>query len=215
MQLLSAALCLAFQGQATSPIPSMKVSVVRRASRATDLMKELSEKTKLRFETTPQTENEILVVSAKDVELSDLMDQVAIVTSGDWKPIEGGYRLAANTIMRQRESNSEAVARVKLFQASIQKKLDAIKKQEEDLKKMMANNAKEGPAKQGSAKQGSVATEPEEFAGMMGGQSADTTITRLLQNVNASLLANIESGDRVVFSTNPKTSQYTLISKAL
>ncbi len=206
MYVLAAAMCLAFPRQGTIPIPDLKISMQVRATLASQVLKSLAEQTKLKFETTPQTENEVLLISATDVPLSDLMAQIATATTADWKQIDGGFRLSANNSARQQEGNREAQERAKTFQKMIAKRLDQLKKQEE----AMAKITKTGKS--------SKADEQAIAMGMgmgMGGGSTDATVTKLLQGINPSVLATVEAGDRLVFSTNPTSMQRSLGSNAI
>lgn len=206
MYLLTAALCISTASQGSNSIPDIKVSLQMKASLTSKILKALADQTKLKFETTPQTEGEVLLVSVADVPLSELMTQIATATTAEWKTIDGGYRLTANNSARLQESNREATERAKAFQKTIAKRLEELAKQEA----MMAKVAKSG----GKLDKNDEAVMTMGM-GMGGGAGAEGTITRLLQGINPALLANVESGDRIVFSSNPTAMQRPLASNAI
>ena len=182
---------------------SVKVSLTVRASRTPVVLDELSKVSHVKLEATPLTQNEVLVVSVHDVPLADVMKRIAIVTAGEWKPIDGGFRLVADVTERARQARAEEKARIDRLNASIKKRTDALAKQ--------SNAAAAKPGSQAVTK--SDANVAVDMSMMFGG--SNPAILKLILGLNRSLLAAVGKGDRVVFSTNPTAMQRPLASNAI
>jgi hypothetical protein len=191
---------------------SVHVTYNTRAARASQIVKELGALAKVDLEVSAQTENEVLVISASDVPLSALMARIASVTSGEWKQEGTVYRLVGSTIVRNQEERDEFSKRVTAIRKAIQSRI----KEEETFQQAVAKaEAKEKAAAKadvkGKKKTGEEATEEEDAVEETQASSPEEmAITGLIKELDPAVLAQIESGDRLVFSTEPTRTQRNL-----
>jgi hypothetical protein len=192
---------------------SVHVTYTTRAARISQIVRELSQVSKVNLVASPQTENDVLVISVKDVTLSDLLSKIATVTSGEWKQDGTTMRLVADTKARKQEEQEELALRVANIRKAIQGRADQQKKAEERQKKMMADleKAANKPKADGKAKtKDEDAVNPEDFMPGASSSPEDIAITAILQTLDPTTLAVMEDGDRVVFSTDPTHTQRSL-----
>lgn len=200
--LLIASLFIVISGEAVAQDTTARISLTMRAARTPVVLAELGRLSNLKFETTAPTQNDVLAISANGVTIGDLMKRIATVTASEWRPIEGGFRLVPDSTERARQARVEQATRLAKFNETLKKKYDAMVENE----KRITSNLKKG----GSA------TPDAATAMVMAGLTspADNTILRLAINVDRNVLANMQKGDRVVFSTNPTAMQRQLPGNA-
>lgn len=173
-----------------------KVTFEGRAAPVTRLLDELSAATGWKVRAAPAMATEFVVVKVKDVPRQELKARLAKVTQGQWSNEEGFEVLAPDAGARARgKAESLAANRAKL-----QKSLDQRLKMEKE----MDDWKHDGDGGGG----GTFA----QFGGM--GQqyfeSGTRAVTAFLKGTDLNVLAAIEAGQRVVFSTAPTRTQRPL-----
>ncbi len=129
---------------------------------------------------------EIVAVHVKDAVLNDVLKRIAEVSTCEWKEEGKAYRLITSNGVRQMEARRERDAKVA------------------ELKKELATRVK-------SLQPGKAAEATPPVMGMFGGGGADAkAITRLLAELDISPLADLRSGQRIVFSSQPNRMQRPL-----
>ncbi len=187
---------------------SVHVTYVGKAMRASEAVKALGALAKVDLQTSPQTENEVLVISVKDIPLTDVMARIATATSGEWKQEGATYRLIASAAMRNKEGRIEVAKKL----AEVEKAIQDRGKNHEKMQAMMAEAAKKIAAKgdtKGDAKADKKTDGDDDTEGFTGMADSpdENTITKLLQLVDPEALAGLGAGDRIVFSTDPTKTQ--------
>lgn len=178
---------------------SKKVSLNLRASRTSVVLSELSKVAGVKFEAANSATDDVLVVAVKDVTVADLMKRIATTTAGEWKPIDGGFRLVPDAIARRKQRNAEEKARIDALNKDIQKKWDQATKPPADVKGT-----------------GTVTVGPQSASVAFGGGGlGEKTIIKLIAGVDRALLSDVRRGDRIVFSTNPTAMQRSLGANAI
>jgi len=209
------------------PDTTVHVTYTTRAARASVVIGDLSKLTKIKLETTPQTGNEVLIISVNDVPLAEVMGRVAAVTSGLWKQDGSVYRLIADPKQRAIEEKAdfeERVGRVargiKTLESNYKKKVGAFN---ETVLKAKAAFDKSTTHK--GATNGVVAAVPSGAAGtptkappspaLVSARlnltlSNDELILGLVKGISPASLAEIRQRERRVFSTSPTRVQRAL-----
>jgi hypothetical protein len=164
---------------ASGQIPDLKVSFQCRAEPASRALAELGLKAGMNLLTSKDTENEILIISAKDVSLASLMKRIATVTSGEWHPEGKDYRLIGSIAQRRSERRERIAKRVALLQKTIKEHL--------------------APQKSGDPTPADMAG-----VGMLGGAKS---VYRLLERSDLEAIAGMGPNERLVFSTDPTQTQ--------
>lgn len=174
--------------QYDDPALQVNVTFAHESATAKTVVEHISKQTGVPLLVSAQTGAEMLCVSVKDVKLAELLKKVALVTSGEWRAEEGGYRLIRPVGI----TNAQNAERLKLRRAAI---AESIKK------KVEAIYAK--------PKQGNAGASPDFGAINPFGGSGPTekAIVRLLQMANTSLLASLEDGERIVYSSQANRMQ--------
>lgn len=174
--------------QYDDPALQVEVSFSHESSNAKTVVEKLSKQVGVPLWTASQTGAEMLCISVKNVKLSDLLQKVAQVTSGEWRAEDGGFRLIRPVGL----VNAQAAERLKMRRAAVS---EAIRK------KVEAVYAKPKP--------GAASAVPD-LSGMnpFGGSApTEKAIVRLLQMSNTSLLAQLEDGERIVYSSQANRMQ--------
>ncbi len=163
---------------------SQNVTYSVKATRATKILADLSKISSMSLEASPQMRDEVLVIAASNIPLSDLMAKIATVTSGEWKHEGQIYRLVASSTLRRLEERNEMALRIKNVQRAIDERLKRSQpKPKADVKeKQPVLNLPESPE--------------------------EAIITRLISTVDVSLLATLTPGARIVFSSTPTRTQH-------
>lgn len=182
------------------------------ATTAKNLMPILQKETGVAFNVTPQTANDVLLISVKDVPLSQLMERIADIDNAEWTKDSTGYRLIRSQGLANKYDREYLAARAGALANSIAK-----------LKNPPATTAK-GGGKTSTEQIGAVMTfdngnGPQEMKLPAAPKLAETPIgralIRVLSTMNANDLASISEGGRVVFATNPTRMQRALLGTAV
>ncbi|MDR3690752.1 MAG: hypothetical protein P4L46_15350 [Fimbriimonas sp.] len=196
-----------------------KVTYSTRAARASVVVKELGELAKVKLATSPQTEGEILIVSVRDQSLSDIMSRIASVTSGEWKPEGGTYRLVADNKRRNLEAKERHAKRLSSLQADLKKFEDNANKQLEKLNKLATAKPAKKPGDKSVADKPIATTTPgtpapvdPALAALRQKLSLSTqfNMLSLIKGVDPNLLCEMTRRERLVFSTSPNRMQRSL-----
>ncbi len=209
MRSFAAASCLALTCLGIAQDRSLPVTYKTRAARASVVLKQLSDLTKVDLETSPQTENEILLISVKDVSLNDLMAKIAIAASADWRQEGSKFRLVANKVMRRKEDDAEAAKRIGDVRKAIADREAQAKKMRDRFAKMMADEAKKTAAK-ADTKKGDKQEAAPDFSEMPPVNPDETAFNGLLREIDPTPLALMEPGERVVYATDANKTQHPL-----
>lgn len=160
-------------------------------------LKQIAEKSGVALTVAPQMKTPVVVVNVKDVKVKDVLTRLAKVTSGDWIKSEDAIRLVSDGAQQRKEQNEERKT-----------KLEQIQKAVKDLA------GRFDPSKRPKTDDGGSDADVQEALQMamaMGsGDASSKAISRILTQLDLSILAGIEQGQRVVFSTNPNLMQRAL-----
>ena len=105
-----------------------KVTFESRAQRVELLFPELSKTAGIRLMFSPQTKDEVLILSVQDVRLNDLIEKIANATSAEWQKENGGYRLIRSAKLLKKledEHFAKVVEAVALGQERLRKSLES------------------------------------------------------------------------------------------
>lgn len=176
------------------------------------VLKELSAKTGMSLSTSPATERDVLVISVQDAPVKELLAKIAWAVGGSWKQEGDSLRLA-------RTSEDTAAERARERASTLDGYAKALAKRKADLAasgELTATKAEEF-AKQAAIRVRSFSPEMRgnqnfwEFAQKMAGESpAGRAIGKLMSLLTPQDLADLPSGIRVVYSTNPTRMQRSL-----
>lgn len=203
-------------GLAAGQNTSAPVTFSTRAARASQVVKALGALAKVDLQVSPQTENEVLVVSVKDVPLIDVMTRIATVASGEWKREGSVYRLVASQTVRNLEQRDETAKRIALIRKGIESRITNEEKTEKRMAKLAADAAAKSksiskveakPTKKSGEEENKA---DEDQAAAPNAAYDEHAITELLKEIDPSVLAQVDAGDRIVFSTEPTRTQRSL-----
>jgi len=199
----------------TAPGLDRKVSFSCPATQAGQVVDSLSKQTGETLAIDPRLADEMWIVRVKDVPLRILLDKLAYAATGHWEPNGAGLKLDRPDSLRRTVEHEERVARI----AAIKKAIDGrvkdlvpfapsiIRNYFETERNRQRNGGDESsPNRQQSAK------DAVEFAKQ---QPGDRLTTRILQSMDPGLLADLQSGQRTVFSTSPTAMQKSLDADAI
>ncbi len=190
-----------------------KVSVSYPAMTAKNLMAALQKETGVPFSTAPQTSNDVLLLSVKDVTVQQLMDKIAEADGAEWVKDSQGYRLSRSQGLSNKQDREYLQARVEALKASLNKVLN--------------------PSASGAGSKGGQTPPPDgiftvgdvsgggmqEFKMPTQRKLNETPVGRallsILSKMNVNELATIGEGGRVVYATSPTRVQRNLPSAAL
>lgn len=125
MPVLLAAAFFLLGSRPEAPPLDKRVAFFCRATPTSTLLGQLSAVAGMALSSTAEMDREVLVVSADDVPLGDLMKRIAVATGGEWDRRGSGYVLEPD-VARRKQEESEAYRRtVETIQASIERDLAA------------------------------------------------------------------------------------------
>jgi len=178
------------------------VTFTTRAAPAERVLVELGKAAGMKLETAPQTANEVLVLSVKGMPIGQVLDRIALVTSGEWKQEGDVYRLVANQGVRNREAVEEQTLRTNAIRSSLAKEAKEV---------LEAEQAARQPAKDGA--KGNAKAAQARMAFGLGGD--DHNLTKIVVGLDPALLGAMAPSDRLVFSSNPNRMQRALPANAM
>ena len=165
-------------------VTDAKLTLTRVAA-APALVAEIAKATGRRLEVSKPLATEILMVCVENAGVDEVLAKLAVAASARWTPTENGYRLVADSPVRNIEASAERARRLQTLKAGIEKKRAAY--------------AKSRATDDDEAKAALVGS-------FLGGGSVDAFVPLL----DLATLANMEPGDRVVFASNPNGAQRAL-----
>jgi len=196
-------LALALVATAISQNASPKITYTSVAVPVNRALTEIGKQASLHLEAVPAISSEVLILRVKDVPLDELMKRIATTTSGEWQPIDGGYRLIPNNLVRRQEEQTEKNAYV----AGLSKTLGELVK---------SLNPPPPPKNTGTKTKGKGEDDAaaEEMAAQFGFGASQTpagkAVIKLMQGIGVQNLASIDEKSRIVYSTNPTRMQRAL-----
>jgi hypothetical protein len=198
MPVESAVLLTALIALANGP----KVTLECRAQTLSHLIEDLGRLTGRKLSVSRECANDVLLISVKDVEPSQLLEKIAYVDSGTWAPKSDGLIFEANLPVRRLEASRERARTAGRLSAAIR---DAL-----------ARGAENAPVDGDTQKGTSKAVDKETLARLnelYRGASAEQAIYRMLATLKPESLV-LAPGKRIVLSTNPNASQELLGAEA-
>jgi hypothetical protein len=146
-----------------------------------------------KLEVSPSQNRDVLVIKVKDVTVRQLMDQIAVATSGEWKEDNGVWRLSRDTAKQGAEERKELVDKTNKVRAAIKKLVEQLK-----------------PGKKQTSADGEPVTISAAQAMMGGSGAGGKAIIDMLARIDPSLIAGLDKDGRLVFATNPTRMQRPL-----
>ncbi|MDR3690751.1 MAG: hypothetical protein P4L46_15345 [Fimbriimonas sp.] len=197
---------------------STPISFVTRAARASEVVKQIASTAHVDLQVSPQLQDEVLVIAVKDQPLSAVMARIATVTSGQWKQEGSTYRLIADQAVRTQEERADLAKRIATVKKAISERVTGERKALEAMAKLQAKATADKSKTKGAkvdTKKAEVQAPPDgpDETGDMSMNyisSEEMAITHLLVGLDPSVLARMNPGDRLVFSSNPTQTQRTM-----
>lgn len=168
---------------------AQKIDFSHSAAPTRVVLEALSKQTGVPLFVTGAAAQEIVIIKVKDAVLDDVLKRIADVSSCEWKVEGDGFRLIPSVATRNREAKTERDARVAALRKLIAERDKAL-------------NAHLKPGENWMN---------EAMLGMYWSPDlGSNAITRLLSQLDLGLLADLQHGQRIVFSTNPTRMQRAL-----
>lgn len=192
---------------------TVKVSYSSVATRLPKVLDALSEASKVKLQAAPDMAGEIVMVRVKDVTLQSVMDRIAEATSGRWEPDGAGFKLVADISMRRQEEQVVQTEYMRKLAKELNDKAEPLRKTPQLTRANIEAYLKPPSPPTGKKNAGNDDDEDDagfDMSNIMGFNTPDPTdrlIIRLAMSIGANSLATVKPGDRVVYSTNPNSSQ--------
>ncbi|MDR3688644.1 MAG: hypothetical protein P4L46_04635 [Fimbriimonas sp.] len=191
--------------------PDAGVTFDAPASRAKVLFPQLSKAMGFALDTSPQTEDEVLLIHVKDVPAKDLMDRIAKVANAEWRPEGSGYRLIRTPQLTKQATSRELEDR----RAELKDAVDAAVDRVKGLPAWSASEAQKAakgaegiPANIKISGGGGISFISQPSSGTS--SPAERAIPALLADIGTSKLASLAPGTRTVFALQPTPMQRAL-----
>lgn len=186
------------------------VSFTCRAEPMSRLVADLSKATGLNLSTTKDCAPDVLVICVNGVSTNALLNEIAKVDAGEWKPDSGGYVFQPDVAARRQEARAERAARAQNIRTQIAKAIVNVAKQEAEQKAQEAKAMAEARAKaEAQAKAAGAGADdiPDFDSPSMNLEVSSTRVLQLLQTLDPEDLV-LDPGRRVVYSSRPNQMQY-------
>ncbi|MCW5937399.1 MAG: hypothetical protein KIT11_08850 [Fimbriimonadaceae bacterium] len=155
-----------------------------------------------------------LLIAAKEVDAATLREKIAAVVAGSWRKTEGGYILEPDAAALNRRKAEAVQRRANALAESLKKRLDSIKPAVWDRESARKAIGEERRRREEMNKnfQGQDLGGGNAFAISVngGGNSqgpAEGALVAALRSLSPHDLANLQPGDRIVYSTRPTARQ--------
>jgi hypothetical protein len=166
---------------------AQRVTFSTTATTVKKALTEIAKLTKTPLGVSVGVQGEIVLIDVKDVPLRDLLDRIATVTSSSWKQETSGVlRLVRPAGVAKAEIRTEAAERAQAIARAIAK----------------STQKSDAPTVQSGGSPLSLG-----IGGLGQGAPVGKAGFTMLSLVDPAVLANIEEGNRLVFSTNPTAMQ--------
>ena len=174
------------------------ITLTMRATPLPNVLAELGKQTGELLESTPQFENEVVLVRVNGLPAEAVLSAIASATAGKWEKTARGRRLVPDSAARTKQEREALDAKVESFRKQI---------------KEMGAEATASKESAGAAP-GEAATVEVAPASRSNYISSSKIFAELLNGVNPRTLASVPVGGRVVFSTQPTQMQGQLGANA-
>ncbi|HVL38877.1 MAG TPA: hypothetical protein VM328_05745, partial [Fimbriimonadaceae bacterium] len=181
--------------------PVTFTSVAKPAKR---MLAELGQTAQVQLLTTGVTENEVLVIDVREVPLVEVMTKIADVTNAEWKQEGPAYRLVRPEMLARKERQQEfehRLAQAKVIQSKL---LEEIRKAEPWDPSAVAREAAQH-LRQSMPDVGEGDWRRVQAVGQK--LPLGRAITRVVAGLDPAILAAMEPGSRLVFSSVPNRMQ--------
>jgi len=193
-----------------------KISVTVPAMVASRALKQVGQAAHLELTTTPQTENDILVIRFTDVPVSEAMKRIAEADNGTWKQEGNSFRLIRTSAQARAEEDKEFKMAVERIEKSIRKKADALKTMSQWSQEQADQLAKRVES---IVKSFNPAARDGNWYKLANGLSEQAPVGRVVTQIATLMdpkeLATLPPHYKIVWSTRPTATQRPLPSGVL
>jgi len=181
-------------GSAQTERLDQRISYRTPAKRTSVVLQELSGITGVKLETPGSAGSEVLLISVTDVPIRELLNRIASTTSSEWQIVGETWRLVPNvTLQRQQDAQRR------------QKRIDAVQKA---LKQLESTTRPKAPEAEDTPD--GKASPAAQFPMGGDGMPASIALAQIALGLDARAIADVEPGERIVFSNFPTRMQLAL-----
>jgi multimeric flavodoxin WrbA len=196
-----------------------RVTFQMEAAPVKRVLETLSKQVGLELITSPQTANDTLLISVKEVPLSDLMQKIAQVCSAEWVQARGAYRLVRPPAIQHRELEAQHARLTGLYEKALAPIRESVAKLEPFSQQEAEGLAQAVDALERSWRGNAGPDEYRAFSQRVEPLVTRSPVrrffTRFTETFSPSELAAFSMGDRVVFSSHPTAMQRPLPPRTL
>lgn len=201
----------ALVGLANAQLPTgqpyaQNISFRHPAGPVARLVDALATQFQLPIDTSPSMSSEYLIVDVNGVEVGDLLDRIATVSSGRWSLSEGKYVLTRDAKAAGADERADRAYRKKVIEESIAKGLKQAN--EKDAVDSLVKRATE--IARDLAKPSANDDAFRKMRSLEEARPGQRLALRLLSGIDAAEIATIRPGQRIVFSDSPNRMQKPL-----
>jgi len=179
---------------------NVRVTYSTRAARVPIVLRQLGQIAKADLQTKPEMENEVLVISVRNQPLHEVLSRIATVTSGEWRKEGNTFLLTASVGTRRNEETQELNTRIRLIRADLNSRLGMEAHQKAEIQNLLKAR---------------LAHKNRQDNQEYGRQLVDeNAVTRMLSGIDLTPMAQMEDGNRIVYSTDPTPMQRGLSASA-
>ncbi len=170
------------------------------------VLAELSAAAGTRLEASPQTADDVLVLSVKAMPLPELMKKIASVAGAEWETFSGGYRLVRPNGLRRTQELDDQKARAEALKQSLARMTAEIDRETFDrtVAAKIAQDALLRSQAEAAKKEGLIYGAIDGFDAR---SPAARALVPIFSLIGAEKLATIRPNTRVLFSTNANAMQ--------
>lgn len=202
-------------GAIDEPDLTKKVSFKINATRAKPALEELSKIAGFPLLTAQVAQNDVLVINVADVPIGELMKRIANVTSCDWEPAGGGFRLIRSEAKMRFDEQAERVSSIDAARKSIARFLKTSGAQQPLTRAAAEALVQKSIALKDRWKASGDEDVPNEegwkdYEKLRQGSPVGRLVTRVIAMLDPARIAAIPPNERRVFATNPTRMQLAL-----
>ncbi|MFI5385918.1 MAG: hypothetical protein ACHQ50_07335 [Fimbriimonadales bacterium] len=215
--MLAPALLIAFAiGSQSDSALDKKVSLTCPATPAAVVARMLSEQAGVPLSAPDPMSGEMLVLRFKEVPLRVVMDKIAAAATGEWSRKDGGYELTRPMTLIHAVEHAERLKRIAMVKEALAARAKEFGRFDANIVRAFFDAMrKESESLRGRSDNGGIVVDRKEKDTPSVEQPSDRFATRVLSTMSPEDLADLPTGQRVVFSTRPTNMQRPLSGSLL
>jgi len=209
MRLRSLSLLAAFAAAylATAQDLTKPITYTTKAVTVQQALSELSQQAGVKLFIQPSLANQIIVIRLKGASLQDAMDKMAEAVGGEWKKTSDGYELDRTGAIEDKLRAEALQRRVKDYTEGLQRRMKLLQVDQPIDQARMTKMVTQYVQYQDQQRAGTNQLDWRAYGVLQNSMPDQRALYRVLETIDPMQIAEMEDGQRIVFSNKPTAMQ--------